>query len=296
MASNQNERMREIRKRKNEREKKRKKIMGIIFGAAALLIVVIAAVSIASCGKQKENNPEVNVMTTAAPHPTENPKGSREIDQTFYKDSCFVGGTFIADLSEYEFVENADYVYRDGASVSGAMKLDSESETKAMVEELNNNSTYKKIFLSFGEAELGDSDTEEFIDNYKSLISKIKKYQPDAKLFIMAVTPVTEEKNDENEGGYTNKNVEAMNGLLKQIAKDTSAVYCDLFEAVANSKDVLPEAAAEDGIHLERAYCEKALVYVQKNYTDEKLKNGTDTSDDTDETSSTDESSSSSGS
>ena len=285
--------MREIRKRKNEREKKRKKIMQIILGAAAVLIVVITAISISSCNNKKNTNPEVQVNSTMTPAVTEKTTGSREIDQKFYEDSCFMGGTFVADLSEYELVENADYIFRDGATVSDAMRAG--SETKSMADEINNNSTYKKIFLSFGEAELGD--TEGFIEDYKTLISKIKKYQPDAKLYIMSVTPVTEEKDEKAEDGFTNKNVKAINKLLKQLAEDTNAVYCDLFDAVSNSKDVLPESAAEDGIHLERSYCEKSLVYIQKNYTEEKLKNGTSsTADDEDDNSSSTSNNSSSGS
>lgn len=285
MNNDQKNRMKEIQKRKKKREEHRKKVMRCVFGVAAILLAVIIVVAAKSCSSTDNNEVEV----TVSPSPTAST--NRQIDAEFYEDTCFIGNTFVKDIEYYDFIEGADYICDDNLDVSDALTEEPDNESVVYIDKLNNNKTYKKIFMMFGENELSWSDNDEFISEYKKLINKAKRYQPDAQIYLISVTPVTEDVDDAAEDGITITNIEKMNKRIKQLAKDTDVIYCDIFDTIANSRGYLSSSASEDGIHFSESYYEKTLVYIQKNYTEEALKKAENSSKD-DDTSSSSKSSS----
>ena len=121
----------------------------------------------------------------------------------------------------------------------------------------------------FGENELGWSNTQTFIDEYTRIVKKAKQYQPEATIYLLSVTPITEEVSNVGADGETNENIIKINKLIKQIASDQKVVYCNIYNACADENGVLPKGAATDGIHFGNEYYKKCLIYIQKNYDDE---------------------------
>lgn len=273
MNNDQKNRIREIQKRKQKREMQRKRIMRCVFGVAAILLAVIIAAVAKSCSAPENNVVEVSV----SPSPTASTK--RQVDAEFYKDTCFVGNAFVKDLEYFDFIDGADYVCDDNLDVTDVLENEPEGESVSYIDKLNSNKTYKKIFMMFGEKELAWSDSDKFISEYKKVINKAKKYQPDAVIYLISVTPVSEEIDDAAKNGITISNIEKMNKRIKQLAKDTNVIYCDVFDTIANSRGYLSESASSDGIHFEESYYEKTLVYIQKNYTKEALERAEESSE-----------------
>ena len=105
-------------------------------------------------------------------------------------------------------------------------------------------------------------DSDSFVSEYEALVDTAKKYQPDADIYLLSVTPVSAEVSDKAEDGLTNDNIVEINKLIKEVAEDKDVIYCDIFSAVANSKGELPASAASDGIHFDRSYYEKCRISV----------------------------------
>ena len=237
-----------------------------IVAVLGLLIIVLIILGIRGCvNKNKSNNNEVQVTVTASPTPTAE-SGSKNIDQNFYRDSCFLGNSFIDGMEIYNLVDGADYFAKVGLTVNQADTETTDNGTVPIIDELNSNKNYKKIFMMFGENELGWSNLDRFVSEYEALVDTAKKYQPDADIYLLSVTPVSAEVSDKAEDGLTNDNIVEINKLIKEVAEDKDVIYCDIFSAVANSKGELPASAASDGIHFDRSYYEKCLIYIQKNY------------------------------
>jgi len=256
--SEQQKRIREIKRRKLQRERRRKRTIRLVVGSIVLLLAIIVIAAVKGCNNAQ--NEQLNAQLTQSPSPT--PNTNREIDKDFYKDVCFIGNAFVSGLQEEDIVDGADYICNNTLDVTEALTEKPEGGSVVYINELNTNATYEKIFMSFGAEEIAWEDSDEFITEYKSIIAKAKKYQPDAEIYLMSVTPVSDEA--EEEVGYKNSEIEKLNKQIKKLAEEKDVIYCDIFDALANSKGYLPDSASKDGVNLDRSYYEKSLCIFRK--------------------------------
>lgn len=126
------------------------------------------------------------------------------------------------------------------------------------------NKNIKSVYIMLGLNELGWSYPQVFKIKYKELINEIKKIQPNCKIYIQSIIPVTKSKSD-NDEIFNNKNVEKFNKLVKEVAKEENVTYLDVKSTLVDSQGYLPEEASMDGVHLDIDYCEKWLNYLKNN-------------------------------
>lgn len=280
-STTQKERLNEIKKRHTiEQRKKRIKTNRIVFATgvlAALLVIILIIVGAvkgisgkieakkaeeARIAAEEQARLEAEKKASEEAAYTPNPN---EVDQRYYAKSAFVGNSFFEDLFLCDFLDDADYFYKTGLSVDKAMTEAMTTGVVPVVEELDTDKEYKRIFLMFGENELGwDEDT--FVDKYGVLIDKVKKYQPNAKIYLLSITPITKKESDKNIDNTNNDQIVYFNGLIEDLAKEKDCTYADIAKAVADKDGVLPANAATDGVHFGKDYHEKCLLYIQNHY------------------------------
>lgn len=273
----QKERLEEIRKR-HEEERKRQSIIRhrIILGVAALIALLLVILIIIGCVRAVSNIIENRRLeqeriaaeqTAATPEPTPSYTiDPNVISVDYYADSAFVGNSFADDLFMYDLIENADYFTKTGLSVDEAMTEKTSTGKVPIVEEFNGGKKYKKIFMVFGENELGWISGESFAEQYGELIDKVQEYQPQSEIYLLGITPVTKKASEANIDNTNNEQIKVYNELIKQLAARKNSTYADLYKAVADSEGNLPVGAATDGVHFGKDYYEKCLLYIQNNY------------------------------
>ena len=119
--------------------------------------------------------------------------------------------------------------------------------------------------MIFGENELGWANSDTFVEQYDALIDKAKSYQSTAKIYLLAITPVTKEVSDNNVDNTNNEQIVKYNELIKKLAESKGVVYADVYSAVVGEDGNLPDGVASDGIHFGEDYYKKCLVYIQNN-------------------------------
>lgn len=272
--SGERKRIEDIQKRKLLREKELKRRIymmrrGILI-VAALAVIAAAVFGIKSCvtyvkQKQAEEAARIAAEEAAKPTPTPAPSyNSKGIDETFYKNSVFVGNSFIEGMQIYELISDAEYFSKVGLSVSQANTVATNLGTVPVIEELNSGKKYDKVFMMFGENEVGWIGNS-FFEQYAELINKVKSYQPQAKIYLMAITPISKGVSDDNIDGLSIDLVNDYNTRMKALAKDCGAVFADIFSATVGKDGFLPKEAATDGIHFGEDYYIKCLKYMQEN-------------------------------
>lgn len=239
--------------------------------AILVLLIVLIILGIRGCGKSKASSgPVVTVIPaeTVSPY-TPAPMGrignvtKSDINQGFFKNSCFVGNSVIESMEIYELLDNTDYFAKIGLNVTDASKVAMTNGTVPVIDELNNDKQYSRIFMMFGENELNWPSIDTFKADYAKLIKKAKRYHPSAKVYVLSVTPVSKTADSQQHEGVTKEAIESFNEHLKDIAEENNATYVDLFTALSNGNGFLPEDAATDGIHFGEDYYIKALVCMQ---------------------------------
>lgn len=259
-------------KRKSGKKRRRQVMMRRACAVIILVLIVILIISgIRGCsGSKKNNSPVVTVVpaVTAAPASSPEPVGNvteSDISQSFFDSSCFVGNSVIESMEIYELVNDADYFARIGLNVSDASKLAMDNSNIPVIDELNNSKKYKRIFMMFGENELNWPSVDTFKTDYSTLIKKAKRYQPSAEIYLFAVTPITKQADSEQKEGVTTDAILRFNKIIQEVAKSNGVKYVDLYAALADKDGFLPAGAATDGIHFDKDYYIKCLVYTQNN-------------------------------
>ena len=178
-------------------------------------------------------------------------------DKKSFSDAVFVGDSRTEGMVLQTGVKATAYVHK-GLTVASVYKdkvIGSGSHKVTVMQALAATS-YNRVYLMFGVNETGWYSEDIFVADYKKIIDDIKTENPEAKIYIQSVLPVSK-KVSETSDYVKNEKIARYNELLLQNVN-----YVNVAEAV--SKDgVLPDDAAVDGIHLKKEYCEKWLEYLK---------------------------------
>lgn len=266
-------RIEDIKKRKLEREKiLRHKIYmlrraGLVL--AGLIIIAIVVFAVRSCvvtvqKKIVEHDARIAAEEAAKPTPVPTPFiNENGIDEVYFRNSAFMGNSFIEGMFMYDLIPDTDYFSKVGLNVSQAMTESTDTGKVPVIDELNQGKKYDKIFLMFGENEIGWIGDSFFV-KYGELIGKVKEYQPDAKVYVMAITAISKKVSDGNIDGLSKELVETYNTKMKALASEMNVIFADVYEATVGEDGYLPADAATDGIHFDEEYYIKCLKYIQE--------------------------------
>ena len=196
-----------------------------------------------------------------------------EIDSSNYiKDDDFADAAFIGDSRTVGLQMNTDKpkasfyasigLNIDSALTDSAITLDNGEKGKVL--DAMKQRQFGRIYIMFGINELGWPYPDIFEEKYEELINQIRKVQPDAKIYVQSILPVSYLAANTN-AVFTNENINNFNKYVKQAAENTDAVYLDVGSYFKDENGSLPVEASTDGIHFIREYCQKWINYLANN-------------------------------
>lgn len=193
-----------------------------------------------------------------------------EIDSSNYiKDDDFADAAFIGDSRTVGLQMNTDKpkasfyasigLNIDSALTDSAITLDNGEKGKVL--DAMKQRQFGRIYIMFGINELGWPYPDIFEEKYEELINQIRKVQPDAKIYVQSILPVSYLAANTN-AVFTNENINNFNKYVKQAAENTDAVYLDVGSYFKDENGSLPVEASTDGIHFIREYCQEWMNYL----------------------------------
>lgn len=288
MGADERKRIRKLKNRSRARKKKQIRTRRTV---AAIILIGLAAVMFSAMGKgcKKEekapeptqsNEPQATQIpeiygrvAEEVPKVTHNPQGKEikgkilatdnpnaakeEIDQSFFENSVFIGNSMVESMEPYGLLENTDYFGKVGLNVSSAQNTAASNGNVPIVDELDQGKQYKKIFFMFGENECAWPSVETFKADYSKLIKKAMRYQPNAQIYLLSITPMSKTASEESQDGANKENIEEFNEYIEEVAQKNGVGYIDVYTPLADSDGYLPENAASDGIHFDKSYYAK---------------------------------------
>lgn len=107
----------------------------------------------------------------------------------------------------------------------------------------------KKIFLMVGINDFLNygKSVRKTLEDYKKILLEIRQNTPNTQVFIQSVLPVN---NKINKFWLNNDTVIQLNDSLKELAKELSFEYINLFSHLADSQNQLDARYTLDGVHL----------------------------------------------
>lgn len=189
---------------------------------------------------------------------------SEAVDDSYFEDAVFIGDSRVEGLMMLSGITKGTFYAEKGLSVSKIptdkiAKVDGESMT---IYDALKKQNFKKIYIKTGLNELGWVYSDIFEEDYRKVIKKIKKLQPDAIIYVQSIIHVSKEKSDTSDI-YNNDKINKYNDIIKRIVEEEGVYYIDLNEEFTMEDGSLIENAASDGIHLKSDYCKKWLEYLK---------------------------------
>lgn len=107
----------------------------------------------------------------------------------------------------------------------------------------------KKIFLMMGINDFLNSRNshKKALEDYKKILLEIRQKTPNTQVFIQSVLPVN---NKINKFWLSSATIIKLNDSLKELAKELSFEYINLFSHLADSQNQLDAQYTLDGVHL----------------------------------------------
>ena len=250
------------------------------------LLMLVSALLLVGCNKRGDKNAQATVepievpaaaeteQATAEPTaepvdpvtaaPTEEPtaeptakptEAAGSNDYGVFADCAFVGNSVFDGLYRYAIITNSHFFTKTGLNVNTVYSATTSTGSVPIIDELYSGS-YKGVLLMFGQNECGWPSLDTFLSKYEQLLSDIWVRQPNCKIFITGVPPITKAVSDTNTNGITNDRISYINNGLMQLADRTpNAYFITVPDVMIGADGALPvDASGGDGIHLNLTY------------------------------------------
>ena len=173
-------------------------------------------------------------------------------DDSFFANTAILGNSLIEGLRAYAGLKTVDFYSGTSMSVTSAMNSKKVllnngaygTQLDAMAQK-----QYDKVYIELGINEIGGS-VDSFINLYGSILDKIKNAQPNADIYIMAITPTSRDKTGTS---FSRERVIMYNDALYKLAGERECYYLDVFTPFADSEGYLPKSDTWDGVHFTAA-------------------------------------------
>ena len=196
--------------------------------------------------------------------PKTNSKPQKVSSDNYFDDAVFIGDSRTEGLRNYDGLGNATYYAAKGLMVNTALTkpVVNLNGKKVTITDALKQKKFNKVYIMLGLNELGWSSFQTFINDYGKLIDEVKKCEPQSKIYVQSILPVSKEKSQSNKT-YTNRNINRYNEELVKLAQKKDVIYLEVNKAVSDSEGNLPKDASNDGIHLNSVYCQKWCEYLK---------------------------------
>lgn len=241
----------------------------------SLLLSALLLFSLFGCGKKAPppEPPPAQEGTEAIP-PPDTPKyvydytkpvpANAAVDETYFSDAVFIGNSRTEGFALYSGLPNIQSLAHIGLMVDTVFTeavIDVDGKKLTVMDALAQKK-FSKVYIMLGMNELGWSYSSLFRDGYAKIIDRIREINPDAKIYIQSMLPVSAKKSTES-SIYNNNKVVEYNDLLRALATEKKVYFVNVAEAVMDESGALPADAATDGLHLVPEYCKLWLSYLK---------------------------------
>lgn len=193
-----------------------------------------------------------NASESSGPNYDVDPSDGTDFKEV-YKNSLFIGDSISNGLMYYKHIKPENVIADIGQDVKKTL-----NSKLQQIKEKNPKNIY--IMLGMNDSMYID-DANEFIRNYRSLISELNKILPKTKIGIISILPA-DASNKKAMARINNGRVQNFNSKLEALANELDVPFIDLRPYLT----VHPDFYAGDGVHLDRHFYRYWLKFIQVNY------------------------------
>ncbi|NLG05462.1 MAG: hypothetical protein GX567_16815 [Clostridia bacterium] len=176
------------------------------------------------------------------------------VDESYFNDALFIGDSRLEGFGMHSGL-NATFYCATGLQLHkiDTAKVVRTPNGRIPIFDALTPGVYKKIYIKVGLNELGWGTDEQFLEEYATLIARLRELEPDAIIYVHGLIHVTANKS-KTDNTHSNEKIIYRNAMLAQFAATQGAYYLDLNEVVCDADGALLSDMTSDGIHLKAKY------------------------------------------
>ena len=203
-------------------------------------------------GEESTETSETESTEAPTEAPTEAASGKPEfttVGEGYFDDALFVGDSRTNGLEIYDPPSyGADFYCGTSMTIFGVLDSTESVHGTTGFANVLQAKDYGKVYLMFGINECG-YDTEMFVDSYREVVETVRKYQPNAIIYIQSILYVTQSKENAMPV-FASEKLKEKNRAIAELANDRDIFYLEVNDALNDGTDHLPEDYTGDGVHL----------------------------------------------
>ena len=173
-------------------------------------------------------------------------KAERFTSAESFKNSVFVGDTFVDGLDDYGLIDEYYLFQSKFFPSTNAVKY--VSDVAGMKPD--------KVFVMLGtdDANMNENiSTHDVVENVSRVAAELKKALPAAKIYMISETPVTKEYEELGGSFYKQKTLDEINKGVEAKCKEMGVTYINIADAFKTNGYLDPEYTT-DGYHINQEY------------------------------------------
>lgn len=212
-----------------------------------------------------ESSSEQETTTASVSNEIINPVPlSDALNETYFGSCAFVGDSITVGLADYQLVPVTNVYAEVGMNIE-RINTDSikTSDGEMTVLDALKKSKPENIYIMLGSNGIAWLSNEDMMTYYKQFVDSIIAELPDSEIYIVAIPPVTQEREKASDEPIMNSDIDSYNSELLKMANENEIYYIDLNTALKGNDGKFPEDyAAEDGMHFKKSTYSIMLDYI----------------------------------
>ncbi|MBR1634635.1 MAG: hypothetical protein IJ682_06175 [Lachnospiraceae bacterium] len=193
----------------------------------------------------------------------------RSVKNRYFDDALFIGDSQTDGLYNYTDLRyHASFYALESVTIYNVFdvripfRTETENYETSLAKVLKKHD-YRKIYICVGMNEMGVPKTTDFRNEYKKVIRRIRKAQPDAIIYIQGVVHVSGAMSW-SDPAFNNKNLVQRNEAISKLANGHDIFYIEPSEALCDGNGDLRMDYTNDNVHLTAHYYPLWLDYLKQ--------------------------------
>ncbi len=190
----------------------------------------------------------------------------QKVKNDYFDDAVFIGDSRIVGMNDYSGLTNATFFAKTGLTVYNLLDdkfvKDPNTGNTVSVSDMLQSYQYGKIYLMVGINELGTGGTERFAQAYKEVLQKMRKWQPDAVIYVQSIMGVSPQK-DRTDKVFNNTNIRDKNYAIAKLTDGIHIFYLNIQEIYEDENHALSQELTFDEVHLYAKYYNRWVKYLK---------------------------------
>lgn len=198
-----------------------------------------------------------------------------KVEDGYFDDAVFIGDSRMEGMEDYSGLDNATFFAKPGLTVFDLLEdefiKDPKSGKKVSIGDMLKRHTYGKIYLMVGINELGTGGTDRFAESYKEVLGKLRKWQPDAVIYVHSIMGVSPAK-DKSDKVFNNTNIRDKNYAISRLTDGIHIFYFNIQQLYEDKNHNLAQELTFDDVHLYAKHYAKWVDYLREHAVEVKKK------------------------